>query len=295
MRLGHHRGNRFTLRLRGIEAGRRADVERVLDRLASHGLPNYFGSQRFGRTGHAAELGRLLVAGDGDGYIRALVHPDHAGEGGAAAELARVIEAGERGAYRGLGRLAGALDADLAALARQLARRPGSLNSAVRAVPKATRRFHVNALQSLAFNAVLGRRLALSGDLALLPGDLAQKHDSLGCFHVEDLPVETARAERLEISPTGPLPGPKMDVPLGPAGELEAEVLGQLDLESSSFGGLAGGIGARGARRALRVPLGSLCREWASQDLILSFGLPKGSYATALVEELAKRWGGFSP
>ncbi len=45
---GSLQGNRFTIRLRGLETDREALNER-LDRLRSTGMPNYFGEQRFGR------------------------------------------------------------------------------------------------------------------------------------------------------------------------------------------------------------------------------------------------------
>ena len=290
LRLGHHAGNRFVLWLRGIAAERHADVLKTLEALRTRGLANYFGEQRFGRTGRAHDLGWLLLADDREAYVRALVSSEHAGDGAAAAELRAIIEAGERSAYRRLGRLAGALDPDLAALARQLGRRPGSLASAVRAIPKVTRRFHVNALQSLAFNAVLAARMQAGTGDRLVRGDLAQRHDSGGCFIVEDEALEAARAAALEISPTGPLPGPRMDAPVGAPGELESRVLAGLAVEPRAFGGLPGGIGARGARRALRVPIGGLEAAFEGLDLRLAFDLPKGSYATSLVEELRRRW-----
>ncbi|MFT7677863.1 MAG: tRNA pseudouridine13 synthase [Planctomycetota bacterium] len=289
LRVGHLVGNRFTLVLRGIGVERRGDVEAVLRALESDGMPNYFGEQRFGRGGRAHELGQLLVADDREGYVHALVSPEHAGHGKAAAELRRVILAGERSAYRHLGSLGRQLDPDLAALAKQLARRPGSLASAVRAIPKTTRRFHVNALQSWCFNGVVAARLERWGGLgSLWPGDMAQKHDSGGCFRVEDAELDTTRAGRMEISPTGPMPGPRMDAPEGEPGELEAGVLEKLAVVASSLGGLPGGIGARGVRRALRVPLVGLEVAWEGERLRLSFQLPKGSYATTLVEEVRK-------
>lgn len=289
LRVGHLIGNRFMLVLRGIDAGRRGDLEAVLAALERRGMPNYFGQQRFGRGGRAHELGKLLVADDREGYVHALVSPEHAGSSPAAAELRRVILAGERSAYRHLGGLARRLDSDLGALAQQLARRPGSLASAVRAIPKSTRRFHVNALQSVCFNGVLAARLERWGELGSLHvGDMAQKHDSGGCFRVEDAELDTGRAGRLEISPTGPMPGPRMDSPEGEPGELEARVLKDLGVQASAFGGLPGGIGARGARRALRVPLVGLDVVWEGSQLRLTFQLPKGSYATTLVEELRK-------
>ena len=53
---GGLRGNRFTLVLRDVQ-GERAALEQRLTALADHGVPNYFGEQRFGRDG-----GNLAVA-----------------------------------------------------------------------------------------------------------------------------------------------------------------------------------------------------------------------------------------
>lgn len=63
LRVGHLRGNRFRLRLRGVGSERAADVEAVLARLVARGLPNAFGVQRFGADGESWKLGRELVAG----------------------------------------------------------------------------------------------------------------------------------------------------------------------------------------------------------------------------------------
>ena len=50
MRIGNLKGNHFTLVLRQISD--RQDVERRLQAIAAQGVPNYFGSQRFGRGGN---------------------------------------------------------------------------------------------------------------------------------------------------------------------------------------------------------------------------------------------------
>lgn len=62
LRVGHLRGNRFRIRLRGAGEHEGA-AERSLDRLTQDGLPNYFGPQRFGRAGDNAERGRALLEG----------------------------------------------------------------------------------------------------------------------------------------------------------------------------------------------------------------------------------------
>jgi tRNA pseudouridine13 synthase len=59
LRPGHARGNAFTVAVRGgdLEAARA-----VAAALATAGLPNFFGPQRFGREGENAALGRSLLS-----------------------------------------------------------------------------------------------------------------------------------------------------------------------------------------------------------------------------------------
>lgn len=49
LKTGHLRGNRFRIVVRGVDPTRTADVERTLARIATSGVPNAFGAQRFGR------------------------------------------------------------------------------------------------------------------------------------------------------------------------------------------------------------------------------------------------------
>lgn len=63
LRLGALTGNRFRVVLRDV-AGDRAAAQAVLARIRDHGLPNYFGAQRFGHAGaNTARARRLLVDG----------------------------------------------------------------------------------------------------------------------------------------------------------------------------------------------------------------------------------------
>jgi len=61
LRLGHSKGNRFVLTLRDTAADAAARAETILGRLNREGLPNFFGSQRFGRNGDNAALGAALL------------------------------------------------------------------------------------------------------------------------------------------------------------------------------------------------------------------------------------------
>ncbi len=62
MKRGALRGNRFVLVLREIKGDRDA-AEAVLARIASQGVPNYFGEQRFGREGGNVAKARAMFAG----------------------------------------------------------------------------------------------------------------------------------------------------------------------------------------------------------------------------------------
>ncbi|MBX7102470.1 MAG: tRNA pseudouridine(13) synthase TruD [Gemmataceae bacterium] len=54
---GHLRGNRFRILIRDVGTDGLARCESILGRIRTHGLPNYYGSQRFGRNGETATLG----------------------------------------------------------------------------------------------------------------------------------------------------------------------------------------------------------------------------------------------
>lgn len=60
LRRGVHRGNRFKLILRDLK-GDRADLEARFQRIATQGVPNYFGEQRFGRGGQTLQQARSWI------------------------------------------------------------------------------------------------------------------------------------------------------------------------------------------------------------------------------------------
>ncbi|HTL46828.1 MAG TPA: tRNA pseudouridine(13) synthase TruD, partial [Verrucomicrobiae bacterium] len=70
LRIGHLKGNRFVLKLRGMEAARLPDFRTVLSRLQEKGVPNYFGAQRFGMRGDTALTGAALMREDYEAAAR---------------------------------------------------------------------------------------------------------------------------------------------------------------------------------------------------------------------------------
>lgn len=62
LRPGHLRGNRFEIRLRQVKDT--SSLQPILETIQSQGLPNYYGSQRFGRENETLHMGWRLLHGD---------------------------------------------------------------------------------------------------------------------------------------------------------------------------------------------------------------------------------------
>src|SRR5687767_14514385 len=73
IRLGHLKGNRFTIKIRQVNATDVVKLEPVLKTLQLRGMPNYFGEQRFGRRGDNAALGAAILRGDNSELLRTLL------------------------------------------------------------------------------------------------------------------------------------------------------------------------------------------------------------------------------
>lgn len=65
LRAGHLHGNRFRVLVRSPDAEKcGALATAVVQRLRDHGLPNFYGAQRFGRDGETLRLGLTLLRGE---------------------------------------------------------------------------------------------------------------------------------------------------------------------------------------------------------------------------------------
>jgi tRNA pseudouridine13 synthase len=154
-------------------------------------------------------------------------------------------------------------------------------------VDRMQRRLYLSAYQSLLFNRALAARLLAGLYGRALKGDVLRRADSGGLFLCEDEAVEQSRVDRLEVSPTGPVFGWKVKpLPTGEVGRREAELLAQEQLPEGAF--KSGKGETEGARRAYAVPVQELTVRTEGADVVLSFRLPKGSYATVLLDEVMK-------
>jgi len=168
------------------------------------------------------------------------------------------------------------------------------------------RDFLLSAYQSHLFNLWLARRLEISrlfeglndkelGQLfawgnetvkslkrqphffRLLPGDLMQHYPHGRLFVADDTAVESERFAKRRTSPTGPLPGRKLKGATGLAEEIEK--------------GFVEDLPAPGGRRYAWVWPEEVEGKYKKETwhYELSFTLPKGSYATVLLEMIANR------
>lgn len=284
LRLGHLKGNHFTIRVRQTEPDRLAETQDAMARLAQLGVPNYFGVQRFGYRGDTWAVGRAIVRNDPDEAVDLMLgRPGPLDTG----PVRRARELYERGKYIEASQTwPGMFRTERRAL-KALDRAKGKRRRALGAVDRSARNFFVSSYRSRLFNRVLAERMP-TGLEQLWNGDLAWLHASGAVFRVEDPLAEQPRADAFEISPTGPLFGYRMTEPTGRVADLESQILADEGLAPESF--RQGPIRARGMRRPLRFqPTNariSLGADSRGAYLALEFTLPRGCYATSLLREL---------
>ncbi|HTG82086.1 MAG TPA: tRNA pseudouridine(13) synthase TruD [Geobacteraceae bacterium] len=282
LRLGHLAGNRFRVRVRevGDEASERAEA--VLAVLTARGVPNYFGAQRYGLHGNSHLIGRAMVRGE---WRTAF---DHVIGDPVAVRDERwrgAIEAYRRGDLEESIRLFPGHCRTERDILQRLLKRPDAHEKAFYAIHPRLKKLYLSAYQSSLFDRLLAERLDAFD--RVMAGDLAMKHENGACFLVTDAAAEQPRAAAFEISPTGPMFGFRMLFPEGEPRAMEEALLAAEELELSSFN-LPGGLAMDGERRPLRVPLREPSAMMDNDALILSFALPRGSYATSVLREVVK-------
>ncbi len=279
LKIGHLRGNRFTVRICDVGPEALEPAQRILAVLQQQGAPNGFGYQRFGLRGDSHLLGHCLVQGDAQGLMQHLLGLPREEDIEPVRRARTLYEAG---------RYAEALEAwphadrtERRALAI-LAQGRG-IEVAWRQLPRWLLRLLAAAYQSWLFNRLLDERLPALGRLE--QGDLAIKHDNGAFFLVEEPAAEQPRADRLEISPSGPLFGPKVRLAQGLPGERERDALRQEGLTLEDW--RLRGVHLDGDRRPFRAPLGEVDIRY-DRGLLLRFTLPAGAYASNVLDELIK-------
>lgn len=143
--------------------------------------------------------------------------------------------------------------------------------------------FCLSAVRAYLFNQVLAKRVEQGQWQQLIPGDLVEVVAEGRLFPLAEVDAaHQARCADGELVPTGPLPGSGEPKPDLAAAVLESQVLTE---EALWMQGLLKNR-LKPQRRALRVTAPGFTWQWQGDDLLLTFRLPAGAFATALLSEL---------
>lgn len=239
--LGDLEGNRFFIRLKQVTPQSAQQLQNVLEEIMRHGMPNYFGYQRFGRDSGNFEKAREVAHGEtgmknskmhrllGNAYQSYLFN-DWLAERIAVTKKMAKMESAELMQTYGLSELQ----------ASQLQNQPGIFR--------------------------------------VLPGDIMFDVKAQKWLNVTDLQAIRKPYKERKLIPTGLLAGRKAWRAKALAGAIE-----------SKFDDLC--VVLSGDRRPAWVYPSQLHAQYKPKEgfFELSFSLPKGAYATVLLENLANR------
>ncbi|HAN81443.1 MAG: tRNA pseudouridine(13) synthase TruD [Gammaproteobacteria bacterium] len=216
LKIGQLAGNYFQVRLYGVVMG---NLSERLKAIGSVGVPNYFGLQRFGRSGSNLERARQLARRDPSGSRR--LHP-----------------------------------------------RDGMAASAAR---------------SAGFNTVVAERLRTDRWLDVTVGDVVSLAGRGSHFPVSEADISNIQSRIMagELDTTAPMAGRISKT----SSEQNAFETATLQTDPELFDWMTG-IFREEDRRAVRVLPKHLEAEVSENTLQVSFWLPKGSFATAVLNEL---------
>ncbi|WP_132056997.1 tRNA pseudouridine(13) synthase TruD [Halorussus amylolyticus] len=310
LEFGDLAGNAFEIVVR--DAGNPENTAAIREELEAFGggkpgtvgVPDFFGQQRFGSHRPVThEVGLHVVRDEWEEAVRAYVanpyDTEPEGTQSARREVADAFDDRDwRAALDALPRRLGFERAMVNRLVERDGDDPEDFRAALEAVPSNLQRLFVNAAQSYAFNRILSERLArglpfhrpVAGDVVCFTErvDGLTVPDTDRLQEVTENRVETVarHCERGRAFVTAPLVGTETELGKGEPGEIEREVLADLDLEPGDFD-LPGEFDSTGTRRPILVRT-DLEASVTDDAVTFEFALPKGSYATVILREFMK-------
>tara|TARA_B100000700_G_scaffold306850_1_gene382502 strand:+ start:380 stop:1777 length:1398 start_codon:yes stop_codon:yes gene_type:complete len=331
---GNHKGNRFTIVARGCchpdgspmtnsEAmDKITEIDKSMNEKLGSGLfPNWIGPQRFGAGRPVTPVvGRHVIGEDWKGAVMAYLCMEgdeneevadfrkHIRDNGITEQALEIIP-------HWLG-----FEKDML---KHMLENPDDWVGAFRKLPNNLQLMTVHSLQSVVFNKTIKARIdagiSLSGPII---GDRVGRIDDNGQLETSSIvTVEERTHERISrncelgrLVVTGQLPGTKMEKPSGEFGEIEAKVLGEMDLDKTSWQvEKIGRLTTKGTRRPLVTTFSDFQYEpvpvageetmgdkwingpkegelWSPEGACIRFRftLPSGSYATTLLREFMR-------
>ena len=281
------RANRFRLTLRALAAAEADRARRALDEVRADGVPNYFDDQRFGSVSEGGEfIARLLVQGRFEEALRQALAAPY--------EHDRAAEKQEKGLLQKHW-------GDWAALKERLPRgharslvdyllhHPGDFRGAAARLRPELRGLYLSAYQSHLWNRMLARWV----EGHCRPGQVVRVGLKLGVLPMWRGLDEAQRRELAGLSL--PLPSARLKLAADdPRAELVHTVLAEegLQLRQMQVKGIRELFFSRGERAALCLPANLEAAAEPDElhpgreKLLLSFELPRGSYATLVLKRI---------
>ncbi len=305
--LGDLWGNDFIITIRNIDRSP-DETKKLLERttgdiLSQNGVPNFFGTQRFGSIRPVTHLvGKTIVEGDFEKAAMLYIaepfpdEPDETKKARQSVKETRDFKEGLKTYPLRLGHER--------AMMNHLIANPDDFAGSFLVLPKNLYRMFAHGYQSYIYNIILCRRIekglplnqAVEGDIVCFKNEAGLPDSS----KTEQVTAETVAAmnrliKRKRAFVTAPLPGYNTEFASGIPGEIEQEVLQELKVPLEGFNiEKIPEMGSRGTRR--EILLQSEPKFEVSDDelnpgkskAVLEFMLPKGSYATTVLREYMK-------
>jgi tRNA pseudouridine13 synthase len=294
-------GNAFDLTLRDLDRGARARLSSQIDDVVAHGIPNYFGEQRFGNLRHnQGWIARDLALGEHERALKRLLCARSKSDNDHNRRFKTALAA-RWGDWRACRDVAGKFGAHHS-IFEWLARHDGDFAGAFRHVATRVRLIHLYAWQSHLWNRCVARYLE-----EITPREsriLVHAPEGRLCFARGAMAIDPSMENRFRLPGAG-----LADVAHPRQRELYVEALAREGLKPEQFEieGVSG-FQLKGEDRALvirparlrildaaeplrsgprpRRPAPARTVRRGSGAVRLCFELPRGAYATLVLQRL---------
>ncbi|CAG0977243.1 tRNA pseudouridine synthase D [Methanosarcinales archaeon] len=303
--LGDLWGNRFKITIRNIDLPEQETLERVtsITHELEKGVPNFFGVQRFGENRPVTHVvGEAILRGDIKEASLTYIAKAYPEENEAIRKARQFVY--ETGDFKeGLKIYPLHLQFERAMMSHLIAY-PDDHAGAFRALSPKLMSMFLHAYQSYIFNLILSRRIgsgmsineAYGGDIVCFKNEMGLPDTSrLQKVTADNLDGINNLINRGRAFVTAPLVGYETQFAEGQAGEIEREVVRELNIDTEGFKVPAmPELASKGLRREIIVPfkpefsVGEDEKNAGKTKVTLSFSLQKGSYATTVLREYMK-------